>query len=801
MKTEENSRLTYTNNNNSNHLSEEFISNINTLSDSIKEYYTVSKNTNKNINILFCSIENEIILKNNILKNTFSDKFKDSLLKLKYNIKSEENNLSSFFNDAKILFKRMRKLHQDTVEEKLVRQKSFLGQSSNNTTYSNRNLLGNNSEKNLKERKIFLDMGVKAKTVVKKNEKDNIIPIYNKKNINKDAKNIGYNNKYISEIEKLKELNKAYELKIKRLNFAIKKYQTELDNKNKNNNNNIQLKENALSLRNFQSMADINSSYKIDIQKIIEENNSLKKQNELNKNINNKFNNLIKQNNLLKVNITNITNNNKYLKKESDYLKNKINIIEKKLTEEKNDNNKETYNNMPISKKNTQDSENQVLIEKIKSIMINKNVQWDNIKDGISTIINNFTNENEQLKLIQKRFKETVQFIENHNKKNNEDKYSFNILKDNSNILIKKMNELIQEKIGKELIIYKFNMQIFELKENLEKLNDVKKINNELNNNPNISIKELNRKYEEQKQENNKLKEKIKIIETEREQYYKKLLSLGIKYTNLGKEDKNSHDQIFDELNNEIEQLKTRNESLDKLVEVFYSQFWNNNDGEKVKIDNDEIKVLKKENEKLINQIIRLSKNIPEEYNELQNQYNILEIKYNQLLLDKNKSNDIINNLNNKISNNLELKKVLTQMEEIKKENEIIKKKNISLIERLEQKEKETQKNKSNDNKIEDIKYSNSEEEFDLRKMGQIVKEKNKSQDLNIDYPNIQNLKDKNKELDFYYNALEGLVKNLLLTIHVNNKNKAYVNELCTIVGFDPETKTKILNNKKLNIY
>ena len=796
MKTEEDSRSAKINNNNSNNLSEEFISNINILSDSIKEYYTVSKNTNKNINILFCSIENEIIVKNNILKNTFSDKFKDSLIKLKFNIKSEENNLSSFFNDAKILFKRMRKLHQNTVEEKLVRQKSFLGLSSNNTTYSKRNLLSNNSEKNLKERKIFLDMGVKAKTVVKKKDKDNIIPIYNKMNISKDAKNIGYNNKYITEIEKLKELNKAYELKIKSLNFAIKKYQTELDNKNKNNNN-IQLKESALSLRNFQSMVDINSPYKIDIQKIIEENNSLKKQNELNKNINNKFNNLIKQNNLLKVNITNITNNNKYLKKESDYLKNKINIIEKKLTEEKNDNIKEIYNNMPISKKNTQDSENQILIEKIKSIMINKNVQWDNIKDGISTIINNFTNENEQLKLIQKRFKETVQYLENHNKKNNEDKYSFNILKDNSNILIQKMNELIQEKIGKELIIYKLNKQIFELKDNLEKLNDVKKINNELNNNPNISIKELNKKYEEQKQENNKLNEKIKIIETEREQYYKKLLSLGIKYTNLGKEDKNSHDQIFDELNNEIEQLKTRNESLDKLVEVFYSQFWNNNDGEKVKNDNDEIKVLKKENEKLINQIIRLSKNIPEEYNELQNQYNILEIKYNQLLLDKNKSNDIINNLNNKISNNLELKKVLTQMEELKKENEIIKKKNISLIERLEQKEKETQKNKSNDNKIEDIKYSNYEEEFDLRKMGKIVKEKNKSQDLNIDYPNIQNLKDKNKELDFYYNTLEGLVKNLLLTIHVNNKNKAYVNELCTIVGFDPETKTKILNNKK----
>ena len=43
------------------------------------------------------------------------------------------------------------------------------------------------------------------------------------------------------------------------------------------------------------------------------------------------------------------------------------------------------------------------------------------------------------------------------------------------------------------------------------------------------------------------------------------------------------------------------------------------------------------------------------------------------------------------------------------------------------------------------------------------------------------------------------LVKDLLLNIQVNAKNKTYVTELCKIVGFDPETTNNILNNKDIN--
>ena len=80
--------------------------------------------------------------------------------------------------------------------------------------------------------------------------------------------------------------------------------------------------------------------------------------------------------------------------------------------------------------------------------------------------------------------------------------------------------------------------------------------------------------------------------------------------------------------------------------------------------------------------------------------------------------------------------------------------------------------------------------------MAKGARDKNRSQDINIDYPGVQAIKEKYRELDFFYNSLEGLVKKLLLTIQCNPKNKTYVTEICRIVGFDMETTNKIVTNK-----
>ena len=119
----------------------------------------------------------------------------------------------------------------------------------------------------------------------------------------------------------------------------------------------------------------------------------------------------------------------------------------------------------------------------------------------------------------------------------------------------------------------------------------------------------------------------------------------------------------------------------------------------------------------------------------------------------------------------------------------------MELVKQLEEKEinKDCYDNKSEQN------VSNYEEEFDLKKMAKGAKDKNRSQDINIDYPGIQTIKERYRELDFYYNSLEELVKKLLLNINCNPKNKVYVSELCKIVGFDHETTNKILTNKNKN--
>jgi len=82
-------------NSNSNNFSSEFISYINTLSDSIKEYFKVTKNTIQNKNILIELIEKEF---NSYQSpdNDFTNQIKDNILKLKINIDSDEKNLKFF---------------------------------------------------------------------------------------------------------------------------------------------------------------------------------------------------------------------------------------------------------------------------------------------------------------------------------------------------------------------------------------------------------------------------------------------------------------------------------------------------------------------------------------------------------------------------------------------------------------------------------------------------------------------------------------------------------------------------------
>ena len=163
---------------------------------------------------------------------------------------------------------------------------------------------------------------------------------------------------------------------------------------------------------------------------------------------------------------------------------------------------------------------------------------------------------------------------------------------------------------------------------------------------------------------------------------------------------------------------------------------------------------------------------------ELKIEYNDIECKYNKLLNNNtNNINDNDSNDNNKNENTDNENKI----KELEKQNEKLKKLNSSLIARLEI--KGLKRSKYYDNKSENDKFTISDEEYDLKKMAHGAKEKNNSLDLNIDYPGYQTIKEKYRELDFYYTTLEYYARKLLQTIKETEENKSFIEEIRKIIN------------------
>ena len=145
------------------------------------------------------------------------------------------------------------------------------------------------------------------------------------------------------------------------------------------------------------------------------------------------------------------------------------------------------------------------------------------------------------------------------------------------------------------------------------------------------------------------------------------------------------------------------------------------------------------------------------------------------------------------------LKKLIDLNNKANKEIEILKNKNKELQYKLEEKQVEEELSGF---KTEDVNFSNYEEEFDLRKMINGAKDKNKSEDINIDYPGMQGVKDKNKELQQRVNMLSEQVKILISNININNKIKPQISQLCQLMKIPPKNIQLIIagKNKKQNL-
>ena len=917
---------------------EEFIGYINSLSGAILEYFKVSQNIIKNTELHLQLAKTEINKAELNIGLAINEKnspiglinfISGMVNKLEFNNKSEEQNLESFFKDAKILFKKLKEKRKELIIQSKRRsnssqtKKSFpipsLSLMNNKLLYKQKSIrfAENNSKseinKNVKDLKYNVLYSKLNNKHLKLNSKDRAQFYKNKTNKEKSQllTRGSVNNEYFKEKEnelislsghenksksispnKSKNTAEADELKRlrminKKLSSELNKYKSNMHDKNvgnnQNNNNNnfnnfekinifIKDKDKVISkLKKEMNQStikfkDILTQYKSQIVKLKDENNYLKVNSaysvknsntfsEYDKSLNSKLSTLMKENKQLKESIEemkmrnlkngfknnseqnlnskkNINNNidNQTPKSEIDELKNKMAVLQKYFSKKQAEN-KDLNNQLNILKKK--------LVEE-KKILSNKNLELSqNLINKQNELISlqkeNYNKNNEITNLkgvISQRNSDNAAHIskDEHEKiisnlKSKIKELESNIEK-NKNIQLEKyqqLSSLQNELTEKDVLIQEQNnnleqikTQLFSLEvENKNLLNTIETLNKTISSKENDdNIINLNEQLKEQKNLNNNLNDELTKIKNDNELLKNKVISSEKKISllkvnsDMNEEQSNSIEQ----LKGEIQSLKFENEKLNYQ----YNQLKENLgiDGEdKINKQNQEIEGLKqliqklqkerekgdseisnikRENEKMKNQIIRLSETLPNEYNELQKQYQALEIKYK--LLKKNNPN--INTPNKSKTEDKQEEKLSQEVTDLKKEIEQLKKKNNELIAQLE--DKEIKKN-FYDNRSEDANKSNYEEEFDLRKMAKGARDKNRSQDINIDYPGIQTYKEKIRELEFYYNSLETLVKKLLLTIQCTPKNKTYVTELCRMVGFDLEMTNKIVTNKNKN--
>ena len=702
-----------------------------------------SKILEKDNNFLNISKKNEsdILEKDKIILSLKEENIKNNK---KYNVLMK--NLSNFKNEIDKLKEENNNLKKINI---LIKKSNDLNSYTNNKVPDKNLALKLN---NLVKENMMLKNNIdelKLKSLSQKSEY-NIQPNINDKNENeilKNKLNIAEN-----ELINMKKQNKELNNKI---NLLRKNHETEISKLSKNNS---ELLSNLENKRN-----DLSRFKKEFINK--------------NKEIETLKHSLINLKNLNNINPINIGNSEK-IEKENEKLKATNNVLQDKI---------KYY---------------QTQLRKIKNEILNKN----------QAIIESENLNLIKIKDIKQDYEKKISEITSKNKtlENAIEKYKIS-----DNDLNQQISNLNLQIVSKDVKIQELYVQIEQIQKAIE---DKEEENKELlnaaktNNYKKEDIQKLNEKIEEQENLIKDLNEELSNLKNEKELLKNKIMSNEKKisdYKNENKEIENlKNENLILKSNNEkmanhLKEILGKNEKSDKEEIIKkqneeidgFRQLIKKLQDQREKGD-DEINSLKRENEKIKNQIIHLSKTLPEEYNELQKQYNNLETKYNQQMRNKSYNNSAsgkkskVNELENK--NKIE-EKLTKELKEAKNEIDIIKKKNLQLVEQLEDKEI---KNNCYDNKSEDWNMSNYEEEFDLRKMAKGAREKNRSQDINIDYPGIQTIKEKYRELDFYYNSLEGLVKKLLLTIQTNPKNKTYVTELCRIVGFDLETTNKILTNK-----
>ena len=801
-------------------LNGELVSLINGLIESIKEYYHVSLSNNsdaKNIFLFYEETDKNIqMLLNDIINNNQYQKLTELLDKinlinkiifqLRDNSDSCLQNLRLFFDDAKLIFQCIRGERQKQLLEKKSSIANLNGQ--NNTPF-NPNLITqitNLHKQLLKSVQKFSDYDYIIETTgdnsiindyqnlqnnIKKdlntlfNLIQNLENINNKVSLNsfltdesnnKSGKSLGKNIE--NEIEKLKKMNIVKDNKIRQLmlqinNLAINK----TERSNPNNNYNI-LKTEGNENSRIKKLEQIILDKDNKLQSLINQINMKKIGNDLN---NGNMQNLLEEKDKeifnLKQQLNIYEQNEQNFNKQIDNLTNQFQ--NKRLQYEK-----EIFTLRYNMAKNINDSQGNININKTigSKSENNQNLKFlknpDNINNDYIAQITSLNNTNMNLTAIIKKQKTIIAGLQ----------------KEISNYKAK----LAQyEKLNKNQIeqmnnnIYKNNKIIEQKDELIKQLREKKDIpNSQIN--INMSNQANNNELIHLKIENEKLKEEINLLKlSPSNNLINNNNDMNLLYNNNFQELQQLNIKLMEE-NNSLK-LKVANIEKNPNLLTTNGEFNNLYEQQKEKIERLESEVNKKKEE-----IGGLQDFIAKLQSKLENSNFYLPVPkaHSTSKIQKN-AQGAKNNMNDDYTKSL--KKLIDLNNKANKEIEILKNKNKELQYKLEEKQVEEELSGF---KTEDVNFSNYEEEFDLRKMINGAKDKNKSEDINIDYPGMQGVKDKNKELQQRVNMLSEQVKILISNININNKIKPQISQLCQLMKIPPKNIQLIIagKNKKQNL-
>ena len=780
---------------------EEFVSLINSLNESIKEYYKVSKNNISQANsilILYDQQAQAIINLMNLIVSTSSydklnelfeqiPKILEVIKQMKINTNSNNNNLTSFFDDAKILFKSMKFKRKEKLNE--------LNNNNNNMNYHYQTS-SDSYNNSFNQEKMFVS---------------NLKNISNNSNNNLPVNNSSFNNINAIYSRIMILLNSFSDF-----NYMISKINFEESNKFNNLQNNVKkelenffnfLKKyftnNTKSLQQNKSYNDINenkSNQRSKSTKDKKENQEIEKLKKINVMSRKKLIELNNQLKLYKNKIVELEMKNKNLLAKLKNNDNAMMNFENKINNNMINNNQD-FNNA-LNQKDQQILNLQKQLRVFKKNEDSLNVQINNLNNQFSEKLGEYEYKITNMSEIITKQKNFITKLQNELNTKNIENENFNLLMDgqpqfdlNKNIEILKRE--IKEKdnkikaINEELINYqrkeKANQkQIAEMNNNIFNYENIIKKKDEL-----INSNYKDNDFLKIKLENENLKKQIIDLKNTHNNYL--LQNQGMMNGNINSyEMPEMRNQEYlnkiNELNQEIQNLKQTLSSL-------------NESKAKLELDinkkNDELEGFKQVIFKLQN---KLEKTDDEEKSLRKLHTERSESKFNNCqsesnLKDKNKSNKNLNKSFEmpKDSNTQLMNKFLGQLNEAEKKISLLQNKNRELQFKLE--EKQVEKDFSG-YRTEDYNFSNYEEEFDLKKMVNGAREKNRSEDINIDYPGVQSVKDKYKELLQNMHLLEEQVKILICNISCTNKIKPQITQICQLMRIPNKNVQAIIAGK-----